>query len=293
MRLDSTPLTTGGFPSKASLSALDARQDRLESDEATLQRRSAELDVALQGVMTRRAALAKTVDVLAKEGVAIDDAWQRVFEDPRVNVDPACEALAASAAEAQRAAMAARARAVHAGMAELTRRAQIVDGMRAAAQELEARAQGLLEQIRESKRAQTVDAPPIPLEPKRLPPPPPPRTQATKAVERRVQRRTQFEAKVDFESDHNFFTGFTSDISEGGLFIATVDTLPLGSRIEVTLSIGDGPTITVPATVRWIRDILDDVKVMPGIGVQFESLPEYVRRGIHDFIGARDPLFMA
>ena len=34
--------------------------------------------------------------------------------------------------------------------------------------------------------------------------------------ENRVHHRATLSVQVDFESDHNFFTGFSADISEGG-----------------------------------------------------------------------------
>jgi len=51
--------------------------------------------------------------------------------------------------------------------------------------------------------------------------------------------------------------------------------------------------VVAAGTVRWVRDVLDDPKVPPGMGVQFDALPEHVRQGIHAFIAARDPLFFA
>ena len=37
----------------------------------------------------------------------------------------------------------------------------------------------------------------------------------------RAAERFDLEVKVDLESDHNFYTGLTQNISAGGLFIAT------------------------------------------------------------------------
>ena len=37
----------------------------------------------------------------------------------------------------------------------------------------------------------------------------------------RAAERFDLEVKVDLESDHNFYTGLTQNISSGGVFIAT------------------------------------------------------------------------
>ena len=41
-------------------------------------------------------------------------------------------------------------------------------------------------------------------------------------------------------SEHNFYVGFTEDISEGGLFIATDEPLEPGSPVTFELGLGIG-----------------------------------------------------
>ncbi|MBS2027628.1 MAG: TIGR02266 family protein [Deltaproteobacteria bacterium] len=280
MRLDTTQFHGGGNPVAHSPRALG---DALEKLESSLQDRAAQLDQRLRALSKQKAEIATLVASLGRAGVAVDATWEAVFEDPRVRPDPSCEALTAAAREAHQAAVAACERAAQARAADLERRALTAAELESQAAELAARARELLAQVTAPQVAKTVISAPA-AKPSRPP---------VAADERRTHARTRFEAKVDFESDHNFFTGFSSDISEGGLFIATVNLLPIGSRVDVTFSIGEGPSVSVTGTVRWMREILDDAAVMPGIGVQFDALPENVRSGIHQFIGARDPLFMA
>ena len=46
----------------------------------------------------------------------------------------------------------------------------------------------------------------------------------------RRQARRRYQVEVGVASDHNVYTGFTEDISSGGLFVATHDILPIGTR---------------------------------------------------------------
>ena len=53
----------------------------------------------------------------------------------------------------------------------------------------------------------------------------------------RVAERFDLEVKVDLESDHNFYTGLTQNISAGGLFIATHQLRRIGDYIKVSFSL--------------------------------------------------------
>src|SRR5690606_3700680 len=58
--------------------------------------------------------------------------------------------------------------------------------------------------------------------------------------ERRRQPRVQLQAVVGYHSEDNFYTGFSSDISEGGLFVSTINVLPAGSRVQLAFSLPGG-----------------------------------------------------
>src|SRR4029079_19692672 len=49
----------------------------------------------------------------------------------------------------------------------------------------------------------------------------------------RASERYDLEIKVDLESEHNFYTGLTQNISAGGLFIATHHLRRIGDRITL------------------------------------------------------------
>ena len=119
--------------------------------------------------------------------------------------------------------------------------------------------------------------------------------QAGDAAEQgRIYARRDFEAAIELsqESDHNFYTGFTENISSGGIFIATRDLKALGTIMEVSFSIpGFETKITTRAEVRWQRLEQNHVDSMPGIGLRFLDLDATAEEAINTFIGKRASLF--
>jgi uncharacterized protein (TIGR02266 family) len=112
--------------------------------------------------------------------------------------------------------------------------------------------------------------------------------------ERRVGRRSRLDCRVGFETHDNFFTGFARDLSDGGLFVATFDTLPVGSALDVGFDLPDGTHIEARARVRWVRDLVEGTAdAWPGIGLCFEDLPPEAAAAIERFMSAREPIFFA
>ncbi len=114
------------------------------------------------------------------------------------------------------------------------------------------------------------------------------------AISRRACERLDVELSVGVHSEHNFFAGFTSNISEGGIFIATHQERPVGSvlEIEFTLPEDDAPIVT-RAQVMWVRAYNDHAEAeMPGLGLRFIDLPEEATARIQAFIErVRAPIF--
>src|SRR4029079_989293 len=92
---------------------------------------------------------------------------------------------------------------------------------------------------------------------------------------------------VSFQSASNFYTGFTQDLSAGGLFIATYDVLPIGTTVDFEPTAGPQVVkVPVRGIVRWTRD--DDSGGAPvGMGVQFVDLHAKLRNRIEAFIERR------
>ncbi len=112
---------------------------------------------------------------------------------------------------------------------------------------------------------------------------------------RRQQPRVRMQAVIDLHSDSNFyFTGFSTNLSEGGLFVATTQQVPIGTEVDVQFSLPGGERIEVRGVVRWTREVNDNAPdVFPGLGVQFVSLPPNAGAVIQRFVASREPMFYA
>lgn len=115
---------------------------------------------------------------------------------------------------------------------------------------------------------------------------------APAGAERRKTPRAFLETEITFESADNFYTGFTEDISEGGVFLTTYDLHPMGTEIEVEFTLPTGHIVRAVGVVRWLRDPRDEAPdAPPGMGLQFRALLPEDRAAIQEFIDARTPLF--
>ena len=101
--------------------------------------------------------------------------------------------------------------------------------------------------------------------------------------------RLDIEIEVSVTSDHNFYTGFTTNISEGGLFVATNLVRAVGTELEFTVKLAPDPKpVRVTGIVRWVREpnpLTRDFD--PGMGIEFTNLAPQLRERINDFIVER------
>lgn len=111
-------------------------------------------------------------------------------------------------------------------------------------------------------------------------------------AERRQKERFALDVEVTLTSEHNFYTGFTQDISEGGLFISSHEGLPVGTELTFSLKLGRG-VVSCRGVVRWVREPSPYLEgVPPGMGVEFVDLPTKVADAINAFVlDRRDSIF--
>ncbi len=135
---------------------------------------------------------------------------------------------------------------------------------------------------------------PIPLESARVQThrdPAPAEREEKRPENRRLADRVKVAAEVGLYSDSNFYTGFTEDVSEGGLFVATYDLLPIGTQLDLEFGLPGGTEFQVRGEVRWIRDPIMSDEAFPGMGVQFIDLTSEDKIFIQEFVASREPLF--
>jgi uncharacterized protein (TIGR02266 family) len=109
----------------------------------------------------------------------------------------------------------------------------------------------------------------------------------------REYARLDLEVAVDMASDHNFFTGFSCNLSGGGLFVATHRVMPVGTLLEVSFQLPDSDEpIVAQVEVRWVRDQNELSDCPPGMGLRFLSIDEEASARIQEFTErTREPLF--
>jgi len=116
-----------------------------------------------------------------------------------------------------------------------------------------------------------------------------------RGAERRTSPRIELEIEVGWETDSNFYTGLTQDISTGGLFVATHHLRRVGERIAIRFGVPGSPTpIEVECEVRWLREsrsysVPDDSPT--GMGLKLIGLPAQARLAISTFLRKRDSIF--
>jgi uncharacterized protein (TIGR02266 family) len=120
----------------------------------------------------------------------------------------------------------------------------------------------------------------------------PTRDGTTAAAHKRVRVRVRMQAAIDLHSDSNFYTGFSTNISEGGIFVATVDAPPRGAMVELRFCLPNGKRIDVRGEIRWSREVNDKTPdIFPGVGVQFIDLAPEAQAEIRAFVAEREPMF--
>ena len=104
--------------------------------------------------------------------------------------------------------------------------------------------------------------------------------------------RETVEANVGASSETNFYVGFSGEISEGGVFVATYSTFEAGTAVTIHVTLPGGFEFKVPGRVHFVRDPMDmNEDSEPGMGLKFEALPPDHRELILRFVRKRAPMF--
>jgi uncharacterized protein (TIGR02266 family) len=90
------------------------------------------------------------------------------------------------------------------------------------------------------------------------------------SAERRRGDRRECEFEVEFLSDTHFMTGITQDLSEGGIFIATYQRLPIGTEVGLAFDLPGDRRVETKGEVRWVRN--EHGETRPGLGIAFTDL---------------------
>lgn len=108
----------------------------------------------------------------------------------------------------------------------------------------------------------------------------------------RASERVAVRLAVTATSDHNFFMGFTENVSEGGIFVATDSPLPVGTTFELRIDVPElSHSLAVQGEVRWLREPTD-LDLPRGMGIQFVDIDEHDANVLQRYVNqVRESLF--
>jgi uncharacterized protein (TIGR02266 family) len=104
--------------------------------------------------------------------------------------------------------------------------------------------------------------------------------------------RWELHTAVDLQSDDNLYTGLSNDVSAGGIFVATLDTPPVGTEVQIKVTLPDGTLLELLGVTRWVRSVREaSPGLPPGCGIEWIDLPMEALESLMRFAQQRDPLF--
>ncbi len=105
-------------------------------------------------------------------------------------------------------------------------------------------------------------------------------SRSPQGADRRRHERVPLKIPVDYTSVDAFFTEFSSNVNEGGMFVEMEDAPELGSQVQLQFDLpGYEESIQVEGRVAWTSDGKDGSA--PGVGIEFQNLPDDVRDTIN------------
>ena len=101
--------------------------------------------------------------------------------------------------------------------------------------------------------------------------------------ERRRHGRVPLKIPVDYTSVDAFFTEFSANINEGGMFVEMDEPPELGTVVQLQFSLpGDEQDVQVEGRIAWISDGKDESAA--GVGIEFQNLPPDVCETINNIV---------
>lgn len=106
---------------------------------------------------------------------------------------------------------------------------------------------------------------------------------APSGADKRRSGRAPLVVRVDYSTVDTFFSEFTTNINEGGLFIETDAPAPIGTRVVLQFALpGTHDPLKLDGRVVWASP--EGSAEAPGMGIEFENLDELSRRRINEVV---------
>ena len=91
--------------------------------------------------------------------------------------------------------------------------------------------------------------------------------------DRRKAERAELVVRVEYSTIDEFFSEFSRDINQGGLFIETARPLPLDSEVTLRFNLPGGRS-AIETVGRVVRTSAGDAGDPPGMGLEFDQLAD-------------------
>jgi uncharacterized protein (TIGR02266 family) len=89
---------------------------------------------------------------------------------------------------------------------------------------------------------------------------------------------------VDYSAVDAFFSEFTTNINEGGMFVGTDQPHPVDTTVTLRFRLpGSEEPCEVTGRVVWVREVPDE-EGPRGMGIEFEALDGTTRARINDLV---------
>lgn len=97
---------------------------------------------------------------------------------------------------------------------------------------------------------------------------------------------------LNMNTDHQFYSGFSENIEEGGIFVATFDPKPIDAKVVVNFKLPGGRPVTARGVVHFVREYNPMTPDMaPGMGVRFTDILPSDKAAIEEYVTQRAPMF--
>ena len=107
-------------------------------------------------------------------------------------------------------------------------------------------------------------------------------------IQRRQSQRFQVDLELTLQSESTIWMGQASNVSDGGVFVATKELKPIGTEVELTLKLpGNMLPVWALGVVCWIRETSGKEDAPLGMGIQFRLIADEALRRIRDFVRER------
>ena len=100
--------------------------------------------------------------------------------------------------------------------------------------------------------------------------------------ERRRHSRVGLKIPVDYTSVDAFFSEFSANINEGGMFVEMENAPELGTQVALQFDLPGHDEVQVEGRVAWISDGKDGSPA--GVGIEFQNLAYDVRETINGIV---------